>query len=199
MSLVKELCNFCVCVNVGMSNHIKILFFFHNWSYLALNIDSVFLCLLPFWGLKDWKPEPGQYHPTCAIWEFLFFLFLSICIAIICIAIVCNQSLLQMLFFTIASDHILKGTRQLLLAACFILCRTSIHYNTFLLQVYFSRRLQLEAAILPALQEIKVKGRCISSIQCFICPHLCHWFALGVCFVRFSNLSGLILVTDFRT
>lgn len=41
MSLVKELCNFCVCVNVEMSNHIKILFFFHNWSYLALNIDCV--------------------------------------------------------------------------------------------------------------------------------------------------------------
>lgn len=72
MSLVKELCNFCVCVNVEMSNHIKILFFFHNWSYLALNIDCVFLCLLPFWELKDLKPEPGQYHPTCAIWDFFF-------------------------------------------------------------------------------------------------------------------------------
>lgn len=75
MSLVKELCNFCVCVNVEMSNHIKILFFFHNWSYLALNIDCVFLCLLPFWELKDLKPEPGQYHPTCAIWDFFFFHF----------------------------------------------------------------------------------------------------------------------------
>lgn len=113
MSLVKELCNFCVCVNVEMSNHIKILFFFHNWSYLALNIDCVFLCLLPFWELKDLKPEPGQYHPTCAIWDFFFFPF---CIAIICIAIVCNQSLLQMLFFilfAIASDHILKTTTAL--------------------------------------------------------------------------------------
>lgn len=197
MSLVKELCNFCVCVNVEMSNHIKILFFFHNWSYLALNIDCVFLCLLPIWELKDLKPEPGQYHPTCAIWDSSPPPF---CIAIICIAIVCNQSLLQKLFcFFLRLHQTTFLKQQLLLAACFKVCLTSIHYNTFLLQVYFSCRLQLEAAILPALQEIKVLCHCISSIQCFICPHLCRWFALGVCFVRISNLSGLILVTDFRT
>lgn len=100
-------------------------------------------------------------------------------------------------FFRLHQTTFLK--QQLLLAACFKVCLTSIHYNTFLLQVYFSCRLQLEAAILPALQEIKVLCHCISSIQCFICPHLCRWFALGVCFVRISNLSGLILVTDFRT
>lgn len=195
MSLVKELCNFCVCVNVEMSNHIKILFFFHNWSYLALNIDCVFLCLLPFWELKDLKPEPGQYHPTCAIWDFFFSILYCHYLHCHCLQPVTFTN--AGVFFRLHRTTFLK--QQLLLAACFKVCLTSIHYNTFLLQVYFSCRLQLEAAILPALQEIKVLCHCISSIQCFICPHLCRWFALGVCFVRISNLSGLILVTDFRT
>lgn len=111
MSLVKELCNFCVCVNVEMSNHIKILFFFHNWSYLALNIDCVFLCLLPFWELKDLKPEPGQYHPTCAIWDFFFFHFVLPLSALPLSAT--SHFYKCWVFFSIASDHILKATTAL--------------------------------------------------------------------------------------
>lgn len=111
MSLVKELCNFCVCVNVEMSNHIKILFFFHNWSYLALNIDCVFLCLLPFWELKDLKPEPGQYHPTCAIWDFFFPVLYCHYLHCHCLQPVTFTN--AGVFFSIASDHILKATTAL--------------------------------------------------------------------------------------
>lgn len=136
MSLVKELCNFCVCVNVGMSNPIKILFFFHNGSYLALNIDSVFLCLLLFWGLKDLKPEPGQYHPTCAIWDFFFFSFV---LPLSALPLSATSHFYKCCFLRLHQTTFLK--QQLLLAACFKVCLTSIHYNTFLLQVYFSRRL----------------------------------------------------------